>query len=236
MLKASPIPVLILLAALSGDTPAAEIFGSTGYGHGIAVHGGDTNPCPGSTLYLTYDGTGENGYCWGYGGMVPPYYGAFAEAYSAGVGYVCGIDLFLTQIGYHTGQGADLYVWDSDGVNPTAVLSVTAGVAIPGTIAFWPSISEHGIGITPTAVSSDFFVGCWGNWPGTMCPWYVAVDADGMSGSPRTNIAPGIGYPTGWQDVAIVWGPTPSLGIGAFVSQGTPVRDGSWGSVKRLYR
>ena len=52
-----------------------------------------------------------------------------------------------------------------------------------------------------------------------------------------TNIAPGIGFPTGWNDVSVVWGPTVALGIGAEVlpCEPTPTKTTSWGAIKALY-
>ena len=63
-------------------------------------------------------------------------------------------------------------------------------------------------------------------------------DLDGPGGCAMTNIAPGIGYPTGWQNVSVTWGPTQALGIGAEVTPCDPVptMESSWGRVKSLYR
>jgi len=235
MWKLTVLLAFLGMVVFASGAAGVERVGSVGIGHGVAVHGGDTDPCPPSTLMVNYDGTGEHGYCWQYGGMVAPYYGAFAEGY-AGPVLVCGVALYLTQIGYYTGQRTDLYVWDSDGVNPTNVLTMMAAVSVPGSIAFWPSISQHDMLVTETPVGTTFFVGYWGNWPGGgPCPWYIAADLDGFGGLPRTHIAPGIGYPTGWNDVSIVWGPTMAIGIGAWTKPITPTEDKTWGSIKQLY-
>jgi len=236
MKKLAVIFALLGVAALMSTAGARENIGSVGMGHGIAVHGSDTNPCPGSTLFLNYDGTGENGYCWQYGGLVAPDYGAFADGYSVGSpSAVCGVALFLSQIGYYTGGNVvDAYVYGSDGNNPTSVLGVSTGLN-PGSIAYWPSISQNDIDIADVNVTGDFFVGYWSNWPGAYCQFYVAADLDGFGGLPRTNIAPGIGYPTGWNDPSIIWGPTMALGIGAYVSGPSPTKETTWGSIKHLY-
>jgi len=239
MKKLAVLFALLGVAALITGASAKQNIGSVGKGHGVAVHSHDTNPCAGSTEYLNYDGTGENGYCWQYGGVVAPYYGAFADGYNA-TGCVCGVALFLTQIGYYTGGNVvDAYVFASDGNNPTTVLGSTTGLN-PGTIAFWPSISESDLAISPVNVSGDFFVGYWGNWPNGFCQFYCAADLNGFGGLPRTNIAPGIGYPTGWNDPSIIWGPTMAMGIGAFVNPpsacgGTPTKNETWGAIKHLY-
>ena len=54
---------------------AMPSHGSVGNGHGIA-HPGRSNPCNG-TLSIKHDGSAEDGYCWQYGGVLPPLYGAF---------------------------------------------------------------------------------------------------------------------------------------------------------------
>lgn len=240
MKKLAVLFALLGVAAMITGASAKQNMGSVGKGHGIAVHSHDTNPCPGSTLMLNYDGSGENGYCWQYGGVVAPYYGAFAEGYNAAPNSgVCGIALFLSQIGYYTGGNVvDAYVFGSDGNNPTNVLGSATGLN-PGTIAFWPSISESDLAIGPVCVNGDFFVGYWGNWPNGFCQFYCAADLNGFGGLPRTNIAPGIGYPTGWNDPSIIWGPTMAMGIGVYSSGPCivpiPVKATSWGSIKRLY-
>jgi hypothetical protein len=228
--------LLALVGVVAFGANAADNV-ELGIGTGILVPSGDDNPCPGSTFLLNADGSYENGYAWRYGGIVPPYYGAFAEGYTGG-GNVCGVGFFLSTLsGMYFGQNMDVYVWDSDGVNPNNVLGMTAGI-VPGTIAIWPNISQHDIDITDAdAGTGDFFVGYWGNWPGGSNGWFVAADLDGFGGLPRTNIAPGIGYPTGWQDPSVVWGPTQSLGLGAYVGDviPNPTVETTWGAIKNLY-
>jgi hypothetical protein len=235
MKKLAVLFALLGVAAMITGASAKQNIGSVGKGHGIAVHSHDSNPCAGSNLMLNYDGSGENGYAWQYGGEVAPYYGAFAEGYN-GNGCVCGVALFLTQVGYNTGQLVDAYVFGSDGNNPTTVLSTTTGLN-PGSVAFWPSISESDLAVSNTPVSGDFFVGFWGEWPGALAPFYIAADLNGFGGLPRTNIAPGIGYPTGWNDPSIIWGTTMAMGIGAYVTTDciVPTHEATWGAIKHLY-
>lgn len=70
-------------------------------------------------------------------------------------------------------------------------------------------------------------MGYWPEWPQDVQGWFVGADLDGFGGGcPYTNIAPGLGYPTGWNHVSIVWGPTRALGIAAEVTEcTTPVND-----------
>ena len=74
------------------------------------------------------------------------------------------------------------------------------------------------------------------SWPGLPNGWFIAADLDGFGGLPRTNLAPGSGYGTGWADPSIVWGPTQALGICAYLTTGViPVEETTWGAIKALY-
>lgn len=196
---------------------AHPAVGSVGRGRGITRPSRRTSPCgSGAALRINYDGSAENAYCWEYGGLVPPYYGAFAECYND-AGRVCGIELQLTGIGAPC-TPCDLYVWSDAGGVPGNVLSYTSG-ANPCPVATWPNISAHDFAINPCAVNGPYWVGFWAGVDShELCPYYVAADLDGCAGGcPMTNVAPGIGYPTGWQNVSIIWGPTQAIGIGAWV-------------------
>ncbi len=194
------------------------------------------DPCFGFTLLCNDDGTFEiNGCAWVDGGVVPPYYGAFAEGF-AGTGVVCGMQFtFTTLDGFQIGQLMDAYVWSSDGTNPDIVLGLTVGID-PGPVAIWPDLSMHWVDVQPVAVDGPFFAGFWGNWPGAQQPgWWVAADFDSV-GMPRTNVASGMGFPTGWQPPYMFDGRIRSLGICAYLYQeGTPVQESTWGSIKALY-
>jgi hypothetical protein len=194
------------------------------------------NPCPGSALLCNHDGTFEiNGCAWVDGGVIPPYYGAFAEGFDS-TGVVCGMQFaFTTLPGFQTDQLMDVYVWDSDGANPTTVLGLTVNVD-PGPVAIWEGVSLHDVDVDDVVVDGPFFVGFWGNWPGAAQPgWWVAADFGGV-GQPRTYVAPGMGLPTGWQPPYMFDGRIRSLGICAYLGPGySPVEAGTWGAVKALF-
>jgi hypothetical protein len=223
---------LILATGLQGPRPAVAS------GPEPCSAGSQTreSPCPGSTLLCNHDGTFEiNGCAWVDGGVARPYYGAFAEGF-VGTGVVCGMQFdFTTLPGYQTGQTMDAYVWDSDGTNPTTVLGVTTGID-PGPVAIWYDVSVHDVDVNDVAVDGPFFVGFWGDWPGADQPgWWVAADFD-SPGLPRTNVAPGLGYPTGWQSADMFDGRIRSLGICAYLGQpGVPAQESTWGRIKSLY-
>jgi hypothetical protein len=161
---------------------------------------------------MNHDETFEDGYAWQYGGVVEPNYGAFAEGFS-GEGMVSHADFYFSQTGAQAGETADVYVWSSDGENPSNVLAYLPDWD-PGPIGVWPTVTQHSITVL-VPVSGEYFVGFWGNWPNQPPGWYVAGDSDGPGGTSRTKFAPGIGYPTGWGDPNHVphWNVS-SLGIG----------------------
>ena len=184
---------------------------------------------------MNADASYENGYAWAYDGVVPPDYGAFAEKYFTPNFVVCSIVLDLTTVGDNP-DTADLYVWEDQNGAPGAVLATMTGYS-PGAIAFWPSVSRHVASIDLHCESVPVtWIGYWGNWPGRDPAWFVGADLDGFGGFPFANIAPGIGYPTGWNNVSVVWGPTQALGIGAeFDVCETPTRTMTWGAIKGLF-
>ncbi len=138
----------------------------------------------------------------------------------------------------YLGQKADAYLWNSDGNNPTSVINVDYGMTV-STPAIWPSFTLADINTTDEVGPGNFFVGYWGEWPGAIAGWFIGADLDGFGGMPRTNIAPGIGYPTGWNNVSIIWGPTQAIGLGAYVMVSppppVPVENKTWGQIKNLY-
>ncbi len=233
-----PNPCPIAKRYTRGLSQAGRTARSVGVGHGKIKAGPRTNPCSGSTLLLNADGSYENGFTWWYGGQVAPYYGAFAEGYTA-TGFVCGQQWAITsETGMYSGQKADAYLWNSDGTNPTSVINVDYGMTV-STPAIWPSFTLADINTTDEVSPGNFFVGYWGEWPGAIAGWFIGADLNGYGGMPRTNIAPGIGYPTGWNNVCVIWGPTQAIGLGAYVMEGppppVPVSIQTWGRIKSLY-
>lgn len=199
-------------------------------------------------LVMNSDGTYEGGFGWTYGGVVPPEYGAFAECYS-GDASVCAVTLDLTGIGGEwEGRTMDVFVWEDHAGIPGSVLCMVSAVN-PGPVALWPAISRHTVELPePCQVPTAWWVGYWGDWQDDQAGWYIAADTRPSplnraertyslgNGCPLTKIAPGLGYPTGWQDVSMVWGPTHALGIGAEIVTPTPIRETSWGRVKQIYQ
>ena len=219
-----------LLGVVSAANAAVLTHGSVGKGHGVNVPGGDTN-CNG-TLLMNFDGSAENGYCWQYAGIAPPYYGAFAECYD-GTGDVCGVELKLTGIGYPC-TACDVYLWNDAGGMPGGVGGVMNGFN-PCPVATWPNISTHDACAPLGSVAGPFWVGYWLDASVAVCGYFIAADTNGFGGCPMTNIAPGIGYPTGWNNVSIVWGPTQAIGIGAWLGDpglcAVPTHESTWGQI-----
>jgi len=191
------------------------------------------------------DGTFENGYCWRRDGVIDPYYGAFAERYHGPAGVV-GIRVYLTTIYeppyYRT---SDLYIWGAGVSGPGAVLAMSPGIEFTA-IPMWPDVGGFDFAISAD-VGPNFYVGSRANFgpePGP-CDYFTAADCGGPGGSPWTFIAPGMGYPTGWQDPGLVFGETHAMGYGVYTAaeQGIedPPLDGgldprtTWGQVKTLF-
>ena len=196
--------------------------------------------CPGAIFKTNDDGSYENGYAWQYAGDAAPYYGAWAEGFTMDYDLlaVCGMRFALTQVGNQDGWLMDVYVWDASGNNPNNVISMTPGIN-PGAVAMWPQISQHDININDASMGGDYFVGYWANWIGAAAGWYLAADENGFGGGlPRTNFAPGTGYPTGWNHPNLAFPNCMDLGIGTYENYGidpVPVRENTWGAVKNLY-
>ena len=226
------VTLLLVFSAATGADPAGE----RGHGPDTLVAPPRDADCEDS-LFVNHDGGLENGYCWAYGGTIPPYYGAFAEGYDLGAGSVeCGAYWF-TQTGYFYPMPIDIYVWEG-GVTepPSSVLFMSSGNMLED-VAVWPEFSQSDYEIG-CEVTGEFAVGYWEDNTDTGCIYYVGVDLDGSGGHPWTNIAPDLGFPTGWQDPTVVWGfgSNRALGIGAHFRQPpSPVGSASWGAIKALF-
>jgi hypothetical protein len=186
------------------------------------------------TVLIHSDGTYEHAYAWSEGGCISPDYGSFAERYE-GCHRVESIVLDLTSTFGDQGP-CDIYLWDEVGGMPGLVLGAAFHVvpSVPAWV-FTRNIIEF-----PQAVdvAGTWWIGYWGDWPLNEPYFYVGADLNGPGGGrPMTKIAPGQGYPEGWQDVSIAWGPTAALGIGAVVEETpSPVESETWGAIKSMFR
>jgi hypothetical protein len=224
---------LLAVLALVGFANA-ETYSDLGYSEDTIVVGDPSDQCAGEPIY-NHDGSFETGVCWQYGGVMPPYYGAWGEAYDLGmVNVECGL-YWLTQTGYYMGQCLDAYVWEG-GVNgpPSGVLCLEP--CVTGLqIGFWPTITMHEIEIG-CCVDGEFTVGYWGDFVDQACGWYVAYDQNGFGGYPWTCFAPGAGYPTGWGDPNLMGYTCQSLGLGLTATDDpSPAESQTWGSIKSLF-
>jgi hypothetical protein len=194
-------------------------------------------PASGREVWIHSDGTYESAYGWDLHGCEPPDYGSFAERYS-GCGWVSAIVLDVSDDGIGENEFLDAYIWDNgDGV-PGNVLAVEPGVYLCG-VPYWPHVGRFFVDLPePACVDDVWWVGFWGDWPYSEIGFWVGADQDGPGGgSPMTKIAPGLEWPEGWQDVAVRWGPTAALGIGAEVEETpSPAVSPTWGRIKGLFR
>ncbi len=160
--------------------------------------------CTANRLFLNHDMTAEGAYAWVYSGVQGPTYGAFAECFEGGE-RLCEAQFYFARVGEPEDATFDAYVWSESGVDrPSAVLAAVVGVS-PGDIAEWPEVSRHSVSFS-IDLPEQWWLGFWGNWPGEDAAWFLAADEDGPGGCPRTNYAPGNGYPTGWNHPDIVFG------------------------------
>lgn len=162
-----------------------------------------------------HDDSFEGAYGWTFDAVAEPYYGAFAECFD-GVGTVCQVQYWLTQLGNQNGKTMDLLIWEDDHTgNPGAVLYLVPNVD-PGPVARWPDVSRHDFDLDVLVPNDKWWAGYWGDWAGEQAGWFVAADENGPGGGcPRTNIAPDIGYPAGWEhpNVVLPWEDCRALGI-----------------------
>lgn len=223
------------LASVLSVGSAVESSGNLGYSGETEMIGPGADACSDGELIYHHDGVCDDGVCWQFGGIVPPYYGAFGEAYDLGAGTIfCGA-YWVVQIGYYAGHPSDLYVWD-DGVEstPGSVIGLVTGHVFDN-VPYWPACGQNDIEME-ICVDGPFTVGLWADFSDEPCQYYVARDLNGPAGMPWTNIAPGIGYPTGWHHPNLIWDHTQSLLIGVYFAEGgTPVESVTWGTVKALF-
>jgi len=207
---------------------------------------GDRPGCADGDLIVHHDGSFEWAYCWDYAGSQQPYYGAFGEGYDLGPGVIaCGV-LWAMDLGYYCDtMTKDMCVWDG-GVSrePGAVVAL---VPIDGLLHGYYTCCRTDVEIG-VQVSDEFTVGCWADWFGTRCCWFVCADHNGPGGHSWTCVAPGLEWPSGWQPATVVWPEVRSFGIGVhFVrepasveempgAERPPAESPTWGEVKSLFR
>lgn len=205
-----------------------------------------TSNCSVGTLYRNDDGSIENAYAWDLGGIAPPYYGAWGEAYDLGPGNVACGTFWFTQTGYHWGRGMDVYVWDG-GVSrdPGPVIFLLPDV-VPTFIPFWPECGENRFYIG-CDVTSEFTLGFWADFSHDIQDWYVCADENGPGGYPWTCISPAQPHYTGWHHVNVVFPDCKSMVIGPLFNPrdpagvdecpegGPPAESPTWGQIKAIF-
>ncbi len=146
--------------------------------------------------------------------------GGFAECYTgpAGGGHVNGIELAVTTMtNPGTKNPPDVYVWRDAGGKPGTIIQyIPRSSFAPFSVSPFPNVNLVALCFpTPVAVpAGSFWIG-YKDYPGD---FMICADLDGFGGCPLTYISPSVKTsPPGWQSVSIVWGPTQSLGIGAWV-------------------
>ena len=230
-MKFAALALAMVWMTLPGTSGASE-FMSTGPGQTTIL------PNPGEDCFGIYtynhDGTFENGYCWLYGGIVPPYYGALAEGFSNVGNLISCVTIYFTTTGGGIGLPIDLYFWAGGIDSPPGEVLLVCPDLVPENVPYWPDIGENVFELYGPSAGGSITVGYWDDFYSG--GFFVAADEDGPGGHPWTNIAPGIGYPTGWQPANTIWRDCQSLGIGIHQILFSPIESSTWGEIKALYQ
>jgi hypothetical protein len=230
------------------DAPRVTYFRSLGWSDETVTVGAEALQ-PSRELQYHHDGTFEDAFCFQFGGVAPPYCGAFAEAYAnrSEIHVIDDVVLWVTQVGAWGGQPFDLYVWEGGVSGPPGLVLHHASGRTLDNVPMWPMVAENHLHLGLRQPQGDFAVGYWADFSQSACTWYVAADRTGDAGNPWVDIAPGLGYPTGWQSPELLWPPpVRSLGIGMTVilvdtgvaepdPEGTVLLS-TWRKIKALYR
>ncbi len=245
------VTICCLAAALSAagaSTDGARSLGWNSSTYIVPAAGTD----PTRSVVAHHDGTFEDAFCFQFGAVVPgTTYGALAEGFY-GLGdeddiyMIDNVVLWVTQDGTYTNQLLDLYIWDGGiGAAPGVVLYQSAGRSLTN-VPLWPAVGENVLAVSYEVPVNNFSIGYWADFSTTLCGWYIAADRTGVIGDPWVCVAPGLGYPTDWQNAEVVWqAPINSLGIGADivlhstsgVEEEVPGQElSTWGLIKQLYR
>lgn len=224
----------LVICILAATIARADDFSSLGYREDTIIVDETGDDCVGTRIY-NHDYSFENGYCWQLDGIAPPYYGAWGEAFDTGpVTVECGL-FWWTTISYYYPRPADVYLWSGGVAGPPHEVLAMLPDILPHA-GFWPTCSLNEIEID-CCVSNDFTVGFWFDDWDQVCITYICADESGTPGNPWTCIAPGTGYPSGWQHPRVVHPNCSSLGIGATITWvPSPVESKTWGAVKELFR
>jgi hypothetical protein len=223
---------VVLVGAACTQPCRGDSFVSLGHREDTVIQAG-SRECVGTLVY-NHDYSFENGYCWQLEGVAPPYYGALAEAFDLGPGTAECAVVWLTNL-YELPDPIDVYIWNG-GVDgpPEGVLCMVPGVD-DLCVGYWPSCCENDIEIN-CCVAGDFTVGYWVDFSDSGCHEWCCADENGTGGHPWTCIAPGIGYPTGWQHPSVVYPDCVSMGIGVtMLDDPSPVGSRTWGTIKSLF-
>jgi hypothetical protein len=190
--------VLSVVLWLAASTTGASNFASLGYSDETTVVGPGPDACAEGTLIYHHDGSFENGYAFDYGGVVPPYYGAFGEGYDLGPGVVtCGAYWLSTLPGYYQGEPSDCYIWQGGVYTPPGTVLGVAPDIVFDNIPVWPAIGQNDIALrarwsSPTSCDPE------PRW--TCPPWELQLRLS-LRSAGRVPTGPGLQpRPSVWYD------------------------------------
>jgi len=154
------------------------------------------------------------------------HYGTFAEPFELPTdrdGSPCLAILQFSDNGNHVETEIDLIFWADDDGQPGEVLGMLEGLPL-GYIAEWPSLAQRTqevYELQPIGIRGKFWAGLRAVVDPDKCSLMMLADVSGdpNQGQRRamTRIAPGLGYPEGWQSLEVLLGQPAALGIGVVV-------------------
>lgn len=214
---ARPGPLLRSRRGLFLPGPAPTILAAIVALAGIA---GSSSAEPGLTgLVANADGSWESGLRWGPEGVEGPEFGAFAERMPV-TGAITAVEVTLGRLD-HSGPTSfllEVFVWaDAEGL-PGPVVAL-ASFDFVGELPVLPLADVLSVPIEAPILRTPWAgARITSNADGDLVA--VAADLDGGAFvAPMTNIAPGLGFPVGWQPVGTVFEPARSLGIAATMTE-----------------
>lgn len=199
-------------------------------------------------FFVNGDSQYDQAVMWRGAGLAPGS-GMFAEYFEtpeSRPGAICMLVLYLTDISSGVRTSFDLIVWDDEGGRPGDVAGMLTGLNLLS-VAPFPAIGVKSFEVyerQPIGVEGGFWVGIRGNWDPADCSVLLPVDTvdedpahPAVRRSALTYVGPGVDeLSEGWHALEELLGAPAATGINAVVGWcPVPVRETSWGEVKRYY-
>lgn len=161
-------------------------------------------------------------------------------------GAVCHLVVAAASVSDAPDQNIEVVVWEDDNGQPGDILG-TVGPFPLNRVVSWPLIEQRAyevFEVGQVGVRGGFWAGFRGDWQSEECTVLLAVDSiDENSETPAarrvgmTYVPPGAELSEGWHPVEDIVGRPAALGIGVVIGWcPVPVKETSWGAIKREFR